>query len=168
MSAQIARAALVAVVAGLSGAILLDLYLVVTEPFVAPGVTPILVMQWDASNLLGMAAYHGGWVTAWAGTLLHFCVSIVWSALFVFAALRIRWLMDHALTAGIILGIVAMAVMRGIIHFGHAVVHPFPTVWLFLYILAGHVLFFGIPVALVATNLLRAKIVPRRGREGSL
>ena len=164
MSARVARAALIAVVSGLSGAILLDLYLVVTEPFVATGVTPILVLQWDASNLLGMAAYHGGWVTAWAGTLLHFCVSIVWAALFVVAALRVRWFMDHALTAGIILGVVAMAVMRGIIHLGHAVVHPFPTVWLFLYILAGHVAFFGIPVALVATNLLRAKIVPRRDR----
>jgi hypothetical protein len=56
-----------------------------------------------------------------------------------------------------------MTVMRGIIHLGHAVVHPFPTLWIFLYILAGHVLFFGIPVALVATSLLRAKTVLRRG-----
>lgn len=158
------RAALTAVVAGLSGAILLDLYLVVTEPFVVRRVTPMLVMQWDASNLLGMAAYRGGWLTAIAGTLLHFCVSIVWGGLFVLAALRIRWLMDHALTAGIILGIVAMTIMRGIIHLGHAVVRPFPNLWLFFYILAGHVFFFGIPVALAATNLLRAKIVPRQSR----
>jgi hypothetical protein len=158
------RAALTAVVSGLSGAILLDLYLVITEPFVVRRVTPMLVMQWDASNLLGMAAYRGGWATAIAGTLLHFCVSIVWGGLFVLAALRIRWLMDHALTAGIILGIVAMTIMRGIIHLGHAVVRPFPNLWLFLYILAGHVFFFGIPVALAATNLLRAKIVPRQSR----
>jgi hypothetical protein len=72
--------------------------------------------------------------------------------------------MDHALTAGITLGIVAMTVMRGVIHLGHAVVRPFPSLWLFLYILAGHVVFFGIPLALVATNLLRAKIVPRQSR----
>lgn len=143
---------------------MLDLYLVVTEPFVVRHVTPMLVMQWDASNLLGMAAYRGGWLTAAAGTLLHFCVGIVWGGLFVLAALRIRWLMEHALTAGIILGIVAMTIMRAVIHLGHAVVRPFPSLWLFLYILAGHVIFFGIPVALVATNLLRAKIVPRQGR----
>lgn len=153
-----------AVISGLCGAILLDLYLVVTEPLIVRRVTPLLVMQWDASNLLGMAAYRGGWATAAAGTLLHFCVSIVWGALFVLAALRIRWVIEHALTAGIILGIVAMTVMRGIIHLGHAVVHPFPSFWLFLYILVGHVLFFGIPVALAATNLLRAKLVPRQGR----
>lgn len=47
-----ARAALTAAVAGLCGAILLDLYLVVTEPLVVRHVTPMLVMQWDASNLL--------------------------------------------------------------------------------------------------------------------
>jgi hypothetical protein len=153
-----------AVISGLCGAILLDLYLVVTEPLIVRRVTPLLVMQWDASNLLGMAAYRGGWATAAAGTLLHFCVGIVWGALFVLAALRIRWVMEHALTTGIILGIVAITVMRGIIHLGHAVVHPFPSFWLFLYIVVGHVVFFGIPVALVATNLLRGKIVPRQGR----
>lgn len=151
-------------ISGLCGAILLDLYLVITEPLVVRGVTPLLVMQWDASNLLGMAAYRGGWVTATVGTLLHFCVSIVWGALFVLAASRIRWITEHALTAGVILGILAMAIMRGIIHLGHAVVHPFPSFWLFLYIFVGHVVFFGIPVAFVATNLLRAKLVPRHGR----
>ena len=49
-----------AIVSGLCGAILIDLYLVITEPYVAHGVTPLLVMQWDASNALGMAAYRGG------------------------------------------------------------------------------------------------------------
>ena len=153
-----------AVISGLCGAILLDLYLVITEPLVVRRVTPLLVMQWDASNLLGMAAYRGGWATAAAGTLLHVCVSIVWGGVFVLAALRIRWLTDHALTAGVILGIVAMALMRGIIHIGHAIVRPFPSFWLFLYILVGHVVFFGIPVALVATKLLREKIAPRQSR----
>jgi hypothetical protein len=164
MNARTVRDVRTAVVAGLCGAILLDLYLVLTEPLVVRRVTPLLVMQWDASNLLGMAAYRGGWATAAAGTLLHFCVSVVWGALFVLAVLRIRWLMEHALSACLILGIVAMTIMRGIIHLGHAVVRPFPSLWLFLYILVGHAVFFGIPVALVATNLLRAKLVPRHSR----
>jgi hypothetical protein len=73
--------------------------------------------------------------------------------------------MEHALTAGIILGIVAMTITRAINHLGHAVARPFEWFWLFLYILVGHVLFFGIPIAFVATNLFRAKIVPRRGRD---
>jgi hypothetical protein len=146
---------LCAVVAGLSGAILIDLYLTLTEPLIAKGVTPQIVMQWDASNFVGMDAYHGGWATAAFGTLAHFGVSVVWAGLFVFAALRVRWLIDHPLPAGVLLGVVAMAVMRAIIHLGYAVVRPFPSVWYFLYLLIAHVVFFGIPVALVSSRILR-------------
>ncbi|MFZ1019121.1 MAG: hypothetical protein WAN39_14780 [Candidatus Cybelea sp.] len=152
-----ARSVAIGAIAGLCGAVLIDLYLVISEPWVAKHVTALLVMQWDASNALGAAAYNGGWATAALGTLMHFFVSIVWGILFVLAALRFRRLRDHALTAGIVLGVVAMAVMRLVIHFGHAVVRPFPSPGIFLYILAGHVVFFGIPVALVATNLLRER-----------
>jgi hypothetical protein len=45
MNAGTARGVLTAVVAGLCGAILLDLYLLTTEPLVVRGVTPLLVMQ---------------------------------------------------------------------------------------------------------------------------
>ncbi|HEY2554535.1 MAG TPA: hypothetical protein VGI15_04720 [Candidatus Cybelea sp.] len=149
-----ARSVGIGALAGLCGAVLIDLYLVISEPWVAKHVTALLVMQWDASNALGSAAYRGGWATAALGKLMHFGVCIVWGILFVFAALRIRRLQEHALTAGVVLGIVAMAVMRLVIHFGHAVVRPFPSPGVFLYILVAHVVFFGIPVALVATNLL--------------
>lgn len=151
------RAVTAAIAGGLSGAALIDLYLVVTEPLVVKGVTPQLVMQWDASNFIGAAAYHGGWATAAFGTLAHGCVSLIWGAIFVVAALRLRWIISHPLWSGIMLGVAAMAVMRAVIHLGHAVVRPFPTVWLFVYILVAHVGFFGIPVALVATRFLSSE-----------
>ncbi|HEX4013776.1 MAG TPA: hypothetical protein VHX17_07815 [Candidatus Cybelea sp.] len=159
-----ARSIGIGVVAGLCGAVLIDLYLIVSEPWVARHVTALLVMQWDASNLLGAAAYRGGWVTAAFGTLLHFCVSIVWGILFVFIVERVARLREHALFAGVLLGIVAMAVMRLVIHFGHAVVRPFPSAGMFLYNLIAHVVFFGIPVALVATNMLAQRVDGRRIR----
>lgn len=152
----------IAILAGLCGAILIDLYLVITEPYVARGVTPQLVMQWDASNALGAAAYRGGWTTAILGTLMHFTVSIIWGTIFVSLALRVGWLTERPLLSGALLGVVAMAVMRAIIHLGHAVVRPFPDVWYFLYILTGHVVFFGIPVALASAFLLRLAIATRR------
>lgn len=148
------KAVTAALAGGLTGAALIDLYLVATEPFVVKGVTPQLVMQWDASNFLGNAAYHGGWLTAALGTVAHFCVSLIWGAIFVAAALRLRWITAHPILSGTMLGVAAMAVMRTVIHLGHAVVRPFPSVWLFLYIVVAHVGFFGIPVALVATRLL--------------
>ena len=150
------KAVTAAIAGGLTGAALIDLYLVVTEPLVVKGVTPQLVMQWDASNFIGSAAYHGGWATAAFGTFAHFCVSLIWGAIFVAVAIRLRWVVAHPIWSGIMLGIAAMTAMRAVIHLGHAVVRPFPTVWLFLYIVLAHVGFFGIPVALVATRLLSA------------
>jgi hypothetical protein len=149
------RLALVAVVAGLCGAVLIDLYLIVTETFVIRNATPLLVMQWDASNALGMAAYRGGWATAALGTLMHFAVSIIWGALYVAAAVRVRWFVSHPIAGGVLLGVVAMSVMRAVIHLGHAIVRPFPNALYFSNILIAHVVFFGIPVALVASRLLR-------------
>lgn len=156
------KALTAAIAGGLAGAVLIDLYLVVTEPLVAKGVTPELVMQWDASNFLGKAAYHGGWTTAAFGTFAHFCVSLLWGAVFVAAALRTKWIVAHPLWSGALLGVVAMAVMRAIIHLGHAVVRPFPSMWMLLYIVVAHVGFFGIPVALVATRLLSRSLAGAR------
>jgi hypothetical protein len=149
------RLALVAVVAGLCGAVLIDCYLMMTETFVIRNATPLRVMQWDASNALGMAAYRGGWATAALGTLMHFAVSIVWGALYVAAAVRVRWFVTHPVAGGALLGIVAMSVMRAVVHLGHAIVRPFPNALSFSNILIAHVVFFGIPVALVASRLLR-------------
>jgi hypothetical protein len=149
------RLVLAAVAAGLCGAVLIDLYLIVTETFVIRNATPLLVMQWDASNALGVAAYRGGWATATLGTLMHFAVSVIWGALYVAAVQRVRWLVTHPLAGGVLLGVVAMSVMRAVIHLGHAIVRPYPNAFYFLNILIAHVVFFGIPVALVASRLLR-------------
>lgn len=151
------KAPAAAIVGGLTGAALIDLYLAFTEPLLVKSVTPQIVMQWDASNFLGAAAYHGGWLTAALGTFAHCCVSLVWGAIFVIVALRQRWATAHRIWSGVILGIVAMAVMRAVVHLGHAVVRPFASVWLFLYIVVAHVVFFGIPVAQVATRMLVGK-----------
>jgi hypothetical protein len=141
-----------AAAAGLTGAALIDAYLIVVESFVLKNATPQLVMQWDASNALGMAAYRGGWATAVLGTLMHFCVSIAWAAIFVAIATRVRWLTRRPVASGALLGVVAMTVMRAVIHLGHAVIHPFTTAT-FVVILIAHTLFFGLPVALVAASM---------------
>jgi len=138
--------------AGITGAALIDLYLIIVESFVLKNATPLLVMQWDASNALGIAAYRGGWATAILGTLMHFCVSIAWAAVFVWIATRVRWLTERPVASGALLGVVAMTVMRAVIHLGHAVVHPFSPLT-FLVILIAHTLFFGIPVALVTASM---------------
>ncbi|HEV3090878.1 MAG TPA: hypothetical protein VGX91_05470 [Candidatus Cybelea sp.] len=152
MDARIFRAG---VLGGLCGALLIDLYLIVTETYLIHNATPLLVMQWDASNALGMAAYSGGWSTAILGTGMHFTVSACWGLLFAAVAARSRWVLDHPLLSGILLGVIAMGVMRAVIHLGHAIVHPFPNFWYFLNLFIAHEVFFGIPVAFATNALLR-------------
>ncbi len=151
------RAVRAAVLAGLAGAALIDVYLMVADRLLNPKASPLGLMQWDASNVLGPASYGEGWVGAAVGTVLHFSVSIVWAALFVAAATRVDWLVRRPLLSGTLLGLVAMSVMRVVIHFGHAVVPPFRDVVHFGNVLVAHVVFFGIPVALVAARLLRQR-----------
>lgn len=151
------RAVRAAVLAGLAGAALIDVYLMVADWLLNPKATPLGLMQWDASNVLGPASYGEGWAGAAVGTVLHFSVSIVWAALFVAAATRVGWLVRRPLLSGTLLGLVAMGVMRVVIHFGHAVVPPFRDVVHFANVLVAHVVFFGIPVALVAARLLRER-----------
>ena len=143
---------LTAIIAGLVGAIAIDLYLMVSLTLFFKG-TPLLLMQWDASNALGAAAYGEGWTAAIVGTLMHFAVSIAWGALFVAVALRARWLTEHPIASGAVLGIVAMVVMRAVIHLGHALIRPFSSFEAFLNNVIAH-LVFGVAVALVVAKRL--------------
>jgi hypothetical protein len=137
-----------AILAGLAGAIGIDLYLSVTLPLmhVANG---IVLSQWDASNLLGGEAFRGGLSTAAIGLGLHLCVSVVWGIVFAFAFARIAWMRSHAMLAGLIFGAIVMQVMAyAVVPLGHAS-HPMPSIAGWLNNFVAHTLFFGVPVAWV-------------------
>ena len=137
-----------AILAGLAGAIGIDLYLSITLPLmhVANG---IQLSQWDASNVLGSEAFRGGLSTAAIGFGLHLCVSVAWGIVFAFAFSRIAWVRSHALLSGLIFGAVVMQVMAYVVvPLGHAS-HPMPSLAGWLNNLVAHTLFFGVPVAYV-------------------
>jgi hypothetical protein len=138
-------------VAGLVGAIGIDLYLSITLPLlhVANG---IALSQWDASNLLGNDAFRGGLSTAAIGFGMHLCVSIAWGIIFAFAFSRIAWMRAHPLLAGSIFGAVVMQVMAYVVvPLGHAS-HPTPTLLQWFNNFIAHTLFFGVPVAWVVAR----------------
>jgi len=49
------------------------------------------LFQGVASTLLGKQAFDGGTLTALIGVLMHFGVAFGWSAVFLFLAMRLRW-----------------------------------------------------------------------------
>jgi|HubBroStandDraft_2_1064218.scaffolds.fasta_scaffold25697_2 uncharacterized membrane protein YagU involved in acid resistance len=137
--------------AGALGCVLIDLYLIVTIPWLLHA-TPIQISQWDASNALGVAAFNGGMPAALLGFAMHLCVSVIWAAIFVAVALRFRWVLAHPVVSGITFGLVVMVVMRYlIVPLGHAHQPAGTAVQLVNQILA-HVAAFGVPVALVVSG----------------
>jgi hypothetical protein len=79
------------------------------------GVGPVRVMQSVASGLLGGASYEGGAKTAVLGVALHFLIATVATAVFYFASRKLRFLVEHAVTAGLLYGVAVYMFMNFIV-----------------------------------------------------
>ena len=74
-------------------------------------VTPQRVFQGVASGLLGPLSLEGGASTAILGLALHFLIALIISTIYVLAAQRLPFLLDHPLLAGALYGIAVYLVM---------------------------------------------------------
>ena len=142
--------------AAIVGAVLIDLFLGIVVALrggvaIARGLQAL--SQWDASNFLGAAAFREGWRAAGFGFCCHLIVSAIWAAIFVFAAKRWKAMTRHAIATGAVFGALVMFVMRfAVVPLGSAQEAPY-TVVTFVLTLVAHVVFFGLPVALVTKRL---------------
>jgi hypothetical protein len=143
MSVQTARAAgghlaARAVVAGIIGGLLIDLFLIVFRFAPFPG-----VYQFIASGLVGKVAFTSS-SYIFLGLLIHFGISIAWAEIYAYVASAARAL-DKWLVSGLIFGVIVFIVMQIVtISKGMA---PAPTATGIVVGLIAHVGFFGWPVA---------------------
>lgn len=140
------------IVAGIVGAVAINAYLIVAEDFVLHSATVLTISQWDASNLLGLAAFQEGIGSALAGFGMHLIVSTIWAAIFTIVAARYPMLTDHPFASGIVFGAIVMCVMiLLVVPLGHAPHGHISTAgWIDRTI--AHTLFFGVPVAWVVSK----------------
>lgn len=116
------------------------------------------LLQWDASNALGGAAYHGGWGSALLGVAMDLVVSAVWAALYlaILTTQRVRLLANPWL-GGTLLGVIVMPVMRYlVVPIGRAQRTP-DSLGTLVALLIAHTLFFGVPVAATLLALTRTR-----------
>lgn len=138
-------------VAGVAGAILIALYLVVPKAGFLQAPAPRVLFQWDASNALGAAAFQGGWPTAVVGFLMHLFVSIVWAAVFALAMSRVPAIAKHPNLSGLLFGAIVYVVMSfGVVPLGAARQGPRSAKGVVNNLIA-HTVFFGLPVAVALT-----------------
>lgn len=80
-------------------------------------IDPRIILRFIAGGVLGKAALQGGAGAAWFGLFLQWGLSLVIAAIFVFAALRLRWLTARPILAGLVYGVVVFVVMNYVVIF---------------------------------------------------
>jgi hypothetical protein len=113
------------------------------------GSTPDRMFQYIASGLMGRAAYTGGWRTAALGVLLHLLIAFTLAAVYYAASQRFRLLLRHTLTAGTAYGLIAFLTMHELVIPLSAVMRPAFSGSALLTGMIIHILFVGMPIALV-------------------
>ena len=93
----------------------LDLTAAFVSSWLRAGVGPVRVMQSIASGLLGAASYTGGSKTAVLGVALHFLIATVATAVFYVAARTLRFLLEHAIIAGLLYGVAIYLFMNFVV-----------------------------------------------------
>lgn len=121
------------------------------------GASPVRVFQFIASGLLGSASFSGGLATALLGVLIHFLIAFVAATVYYRASLSFPVLIRRALMCGMIYGVVVYFFMsRIVVPLSATRKSPLSFTQL-LTSLIIHILFVGLPIALLARRSAKAK-----------
>jgi uncharacterized membrane protein YagU involved in acid resistance len=112
------------------------------------------LLQRIASGALGPSAFQGGKRTATAGLFFHFLISFTAAFVYYASSRKLAILIDHALFSGALYGAAVHLVMNRIVLPLSAAAIPF-SAKAFLTQLVIHILFVGLPIALVVSHLSR-------------
>jgi hypothetical protein len=149
------------VLAAVVGDVAITLYLIVVAAVAGHasiGMSLLRLMQWDASNGYGDAAFAGGWAMAGVGQLMDLVVSLVWASIFTALYLRFPVVRRNTWAWGLAFGVVVMVVMLYVlVPIGHARPMHNNSVNV-VRVLIAHTVFFGLPIALVVARLVTAPL----------
>ncbi len=121
------------------------------------GVSPIRVLKFVASGLIGDKAFAGGYEVAVLGLGLHFLIALIWAAIYYGGSRNFVVLTEHPFVCGMIYGILVHNLMRWIVvplslapKLG-----PDTTLWNPVIRYLIHMFCVGLPMALVIARFRR-------------
>ncbi len=79
------------------------------------GRSPVSLLQGIAGGLLGMSSFRGGLRTAALGASLHFLIATTAAAVFYLASRKLKVLAKHAISSGLLYGVVVYIFMYYIV-----------------------------------------------------
>ncbi len=122
------------------------------------GTEPLRVFQFIASGLLGVAAFSGGLRTALMGVLIHFLIAFVAAAVYFRVSISLPVLIRQAAVCGVIYGVAVYFFMsRLVVPLSQTRKSPFSWSQLVTGVII-HILFVGLPIALIARRSARLDI----------
>jgi len=116
------------------------------------GVSPDRVFQYIASGIFGRTAFEGGAAMVALGILLHFVVAFGASAVFVFAARSLSFLNRFPFITGPLYGVAVYFFMGEIVSALSNVTRGTRTLSGTVTGILIHVLFVGLPIALISSK----------------
>jgi hypothetical protein len=114
------------------------------------------VLQGVASGLLGPSAFQGGAATALLGLVLHFVIAFVAAAMYYAVSRVFPMLVRRAVLCGLAYGVVVYLFMNDVVLPLSRVNFRTPPWYIVAVLVAIHMLFVGLPIALAV----------RRGSKG--
>ncbi len=121
------------------------------------GVSPVRILQSIAAGWLGRDAFTGGMATALLGTVSHFSIAIGMAAVYYAVSTRVRLLLDRPILSGTLFGLGCYVAMNYVIvPLSASPGGPPKFGWSMLIALTPHIVFVGIPIALITRRARRA------------
>ena len=125
--------------------------------FYAPqGATPLRILQFIASGVLGKGSFEMGWASAALGAFCHFFISVCAAGIYYLASLRLPFLTRRVAIAGAIFGVLMFLTMRFVV-VPLSAIKPGPMkVGNAIAELCSHVFLFGMVIAYAVARSRRA------------
>lgn len=118
--------------------------------------SPMVILRFIAGGVLGPAALQGGTIASALGLMLQWAMSLLIAAVFVAAALRLRWLTARPLVAGLAYGVLIYFTMNYVV-MPLSAWHHVPAFKLVSFVEnLSAMLVFGLIIAFCARRSLRA------------
>lgn len=126
----------------------------ITAAFVEAGLegrNPVSLLQGISGGLLGMSSFQGGLATATLGLFFHFLIATTSSAIFYFASRKLKFLLKHAISSGVLYGIAVYIFMSYIVlpFSAYHVRIALPPVAQLVRDMAIHMFMVGLPISLM-------------------
>lgn len=93
----------------------LDICAAFLTAWLRAGVSPVRVLHFVASGLIGAAAFSGGAKTAILGLALHFLIATTATVVFYFASRKWMSLIEHPVNFGLLYGILVYLFMNFVV-----------------------------------------------------